>query len=59
VAGLAHLAVGPGLSAALGTFDLASLTGSQCLDVMVARYRQANHERGQFFAIVNERSVAP
>jgi hypothetical protein len=54
VAGLAHLAVGPGLAAALATFDLASLTLSQCLDVMVARYRQANHERGQFFAIVNE-----
>ncbi len=54
VAGLAHLPAGPGLSAALATFDLASLTGSQCIDVIVARYRQANHERGQFFAVVNE-----
>ncbi|MCI0686157.1 MAG: 13E12 repeat family protein, partial [Sporichthyaceae bacterium] len=54
VAGLVDLAVGPGLSAALASLELKSLTGSQCVDVLKARYRQGNHERGELFAVIAE-----
>src|SRR5258705_2384624 len=54
VAALEHTPVGLALAAALASLDLSSLTGSQCIDVLRARYRQANHERGQLFAIITE-----
>jgi len=54
VAGLAHIPAGPGLAAALASVDLKGLTGSQCVDVVKARYRQASHERGQLFAVIAE-----
>jgi Domain of unknown function (DUF222)/HNH endonuclease len=54
VAALAHTPAGPRLSALLATLDLPALTGSQCVDVLRARYRQDSHERGQLFATIAE-----
>jgi hypothetical protein len=54
VAALAHIPAGPRLSALLASLDLPSLTGSQCVDVLRARYRQDSHERGQLFATIAE-----
>src|SRR5258705_1113000 len=54
VAALEHTPAGLVLAAALASLDLSSLTGSQCVDVLKARYRQGNQERGQLFAIITE-----
>jgi Domain of unknown function (DUF222) len=55
VAGLADISVGPGLAAALAPLeDLKTLTGSQCLDLLKALYRQNNHDRAQLFAVITE-----
>ena len=55
VAGLARHRGRAGLAAALAPLeDLAALTGSQCVDVLKARYRQGNHERAQLFAVIAE-----
>ena len=54
VSALEHTPVGPGLAAALAPLDLTTLTGSQVVDVLKARYRQANHERAQLFAVITE-----
>src|SRR5688572_20068662 len=52
VAGLAGLPVGPTLGLALASLDESTLTGSQWVDVMRARHRQSNHERGALLAAV-------
>src|SRR5262245_32628594 len=55
VAALGPTAAGPKLAAMLSLVaDLPSLTGSQCVDVLKARHRQSNHERGQLLAVVAE-----
>ena len=54
VAALEHTPVGPGLAAALAPLEPTTLTGSQVVDLLKARYRQANHERAQLFAVITE-----
>src|SRR5258706_6658245 len=54
VAALEHTPAGLGLAAALASLDLSSLTGPQCVDVLRARSRQGNQERGELFAIISE-----
>jgi hypothetical protein len=54
VAALADIPVGPGLAAALASLDLPSLTGSQCIDVVQACFRQDNHQRAALLAILAE-----
>ena len=54
VAALGDTAAGPDLAALLSLLDLTKLTGSQCVDVLKARYRQSSHERGQLMAVVAE-----
>ena len=54
VAGLADIPAGPALAVALAPLDLKSLTESQVVDVLKARFRQDNHERAQLLAVVNE-----
>ena len=54
VAALAHTPAGPALSALLAELELPSLTGSQCVDVLRARYRQDSHERGQLLSTIAE-----
>jgi hypothetical protein len=52
VAALAGIPAGPALGTALAALDRGSLTGWQWVDVLVARYRQSNHERGELFATI-------
>ncbi len=54
VAALGDTPAGPELAAALASLDLTTLTGSQCVDVLKARYRQSNHERAQLLTVVAE-----
>ena len=48
------LPAGPALGAALAALDPSRLTGWQWVDVLVARYRQGNHERGELFAAIGQ-----
>ncbi len=54
VAALGDTTAGPELAALLSSLDLTKLTGSQCVDVLKARYRQSSHERSQLMAVVAE-----
>jgi hypothetical protein len=54
VAALAHTPVGPALAVALARLDLRALTESQVVDVLLARYRQHNHEKAQLLAVTAE-----
>ena len=48
------LAPGAELAAALASIDLAELSGFDCVEVLEAQFRQANHERARFLAAVAE-----
>jgi Domain of unknown function (DUF222) len=50
VSALSDLPAGPALGGALAALETGALTGWQWVDVLVARYRQSNHERGELFA---------
>jgi Domain of unknown function (DUF222) len=54
VAALGDTPAGPEVAALLSSLDLTKLTGSQCVDVLKARYRQSSHERGELMAVVAE-----
>ena len=54
VAALGDTPAGPDLAALLALLDLTKLTGSQCVDVLKARYRQSSHDRGELMAVVAE-----
>ncbi|HEX2357430.1 MAG TPA: DUF222 domain-containing protein [Micromonosporaceae bacterium] len=54
VAKLADTPPGPRLAALVDSLDLARLSGSDCVEVLRAHYRQATHERGLFLAAVAE-----
>jgi hypothetical protein len=43
--GLAEMPPGRELAAVLDSIDLSRLSGSDCVEVMRARHRQANHEQ--------------
>ena len=49
---LADLPAGPGLAAALAELDLDRVPGLGLTYVMAARYRQANHERGELLVTI-------
>ncbi len=51
---LSGIPAGPALGAALAALDPSRLTGQQWVDVLVARYRQGNHERGELFAAIGQ-----
>jgi hypothetical protein len=52
--GLAEMPPGLELAAVLDTIELARLSGSDCVEVLRARHRQANHEQAQFMAAMVE-----
>jgi hypothetical protein len=54
VAVLAATPVGPWLAAALASLDVAALSGSDCVDVLQAQYRQVNHERARLVGVIAE-----
>ncbi len=49
---LVDIPAGPGLAAALADLDLDRLPGLGLTYVLAARYRQANHERGELLATI-------
>lgn len=53
-AGLAEMAPGPQLGAALAGLDLSSLTGSDLVEVLQARARQLAHEQARLLAAMAE-----
>ena len=52
--GLAEMAPGPKLGAALAGLDLSALTGSDLVEVLQARARQSSHEQAQLLATMAE-----
>ena len=48
--GLAGIALGPELSCVLAGLELSQLSGFDCVEVLKAQYRQANHERARVLA---------
>ncbi|HEU0089226.1 MAG TPA: HNH endonuclease signature motif containing protein [Pseudonocardiaceae bacterium] len=52
--GLAEMAPGPQLGAALAGLDLSALTGSDLVEVLQARARQLSHEQAQLLAAMAE-----
>jgi hypothetical protein len=54
VGALAETPVGPRLAALLASLDLKGLSGSDCVDVLRAQYRQVNHERARLFGVIAE-----
>src|SRR3954447_10492969 len=52
--GLADIPPGPGLAAVLATIDLGRLSGTDCVEVLRARHRQASHEQAQLMAAMVE-----
>jgi hypothetical protein len=53
-AGLAGLPPGPGLAAALASVDPARLSGSDCVQLLQATYRQVNHDRARLLSVIAE-----
>jgi hypothetical protein len=51
---LAATPVGPRLSELLASLDVGRLSGSDCVDVLQAQYRQVNHERARLLAVIAE-----
>ncbi len=49
-AGLADIAPGPELASVLAGLELSRLSGFDCVEVLKAQYRQANHERARVMA---------
>src|SRR5262245_23877737 len=54
VAALADTPAGPELATLLAGLPLKALTGFQILEVLKARGRQANNERGELLAVAEE-----
>src|SRR5690606_21015998 len=54
VAALSGTPAGPELAAALGQLDVGRLSDWELVEVLRARYRQANHDRGQLFRVLCE-----
>jgi hypothetical protein len=52
--GLAEIAPGPELARALDGIELSRLSGFDCVEVLKAQYRQANHERTRVLAAMAE-----
>jgi hypothetical protein len=52
--GLAEMAPGPRLGAALASLDLRALVGSDLVEVLRARARQLAHEQAQLLAVMAE-----
>ncbi|MGH3908642.1 MAG: hypothetical protein ACRDTE_31335 [Pseudonocardiaceae bacterium] len=55
--GLAQLAPGPELSAALAALDIHALTGSDLVETLRARARLLSHEQAQLLAVMAEVGV--
>ncbi|MGH3770957.1 MAG: DUF222 domain-containing protein [Pseudonocardiaceae bacterium] len=55
--GLAGIAPGPELSRVLAGLELSRLSGFDCVEVLKAQYRQANHERARVMAAMAEVGV--
>ncbi len=54
VAALECIPSGPALAAALSGLDPAKLSGTECVLLLRARYRQSNHDRGALLELVDE-----
>ncbi len=52
--GLAEIAPGPELARVLAGIELSRLSGFDCVQVLKAQYRQANHERARVLAVMAE-----
>lgn len=52
--GLAEIALGPELARALDGIELSRLSSFDCVEVLKAQYRQANHERARVLAAMAE-----
>ncbi|MGH3699073.1 MAG: hypothetical protein ACRDRU_06775 [Pseudonocardiaceae bacterium] len=52
--GLAEVAPGPELARVLAGLELSRLSGFDCVEVLKAQYRQANHERARVMAAMVE-----
>jgi hypothetical protein len=55
--GLADIAPGPELARVLAGLELSRLSGFDCVEVLKAQYRQANHERARVMAAMAEVGV--
>lgn len=55
--GLADIAPGPELARVLAGFELSRLSGFDCVEVLKAQYRQANHERARVLAAMAQVGV--
>ncbi len=55
--GLAEIAPGPELARVLAGLELSRLSGSDCVEVLKAQYRQANHERARVMAAMAQVGV--
>jgi hypothetical protein len=55
--GLADIAPGPELARVLAGLELSRLSGFDCVEVLKAQYRQANHERARVMAAVAQVGV--
>jgi hypothetical protein len=53
-AGLDEVTPGPGLAALLAATDPSKLSGSDCVELLRAQYRQVNHERARLLSIIAE-----
>ncbi len=54
---LAEIAPGPELARVLAGLELSRLSGFDCVQVLKAQYRQANHERARVMAAMAEVGV--
>jgi Domain of unknown function (DUF222) len=54
---LADIAPGPELARVLASLELSRLSGFDCVEVLKAQYRQANHERARVMAAMAEVGV--
>ncbi|HSL07653.1 MAG TPA: DUF222 domain-containing protein [Pseudonocardiaceae bacterium] len=54
---LAGIAPGPELARVLAGLELSRLSGFDCVEVLKAQYRQANHERARVMAVMAEVGV--
>ncbi|MGH3812848.1 MAG: DUF222 domain-containing protein [Pseudonocardiaceae bacterium] len=55
--GLADIAPGPELASVLAGLELSRLSGFDCVEVLKAQYRQANHERARVMAAMAQVGV--
>jgi len=55
--GLADIPPGPELARVLAGIELSRLSGFDCVEVLKAQYRQANHERARVMAAMAEVGV--